>query len=200
MSGKIEKIVDFIREKGGLAGYSEIIKAGFDKSYIRANIKAGKIIKKDSALYSLPGGNKLSNPDFTIISIKIPNGVICLLSALYFHEATVEIPRYIEVAIKKSAFSIKIKQPPVKFYRFSIGVWKAGIEEHEIDGRKVKIYSLAKTVADCFKFRNKVGADTARAALKIAVLEKGIKPLEIMKYAKICRVDSIIKPMLETMI
>lgn len=200
MSDKKAELIRFIKEKGGIAGYSEIIKAGFDKSYIRAAVNAGEIKKKDSALYGLPGKNTLSNPDLTIVSIKAPDGVICLISALYFHEATLDIPSYVDVAIKKSAFTIKIAHPPVKFYRFSPAAWNAGIETHDIDGRKIRIYSLAKTVADCYKFRNKIGEDTARAALKIAVQEKGIKPAEILKYAKICRVDKIVKPVLEAII
>ena len=197
MSDKKDELIRFIKTKGGIAGYSEIIKAGFDKSYIRAAVNTGEIKKKDSALYGLPGKNTLSNPDLTIVSIKVPDGVICLISALYFHEATLDIPAYVDVAIKKSAFTIKIVHPPVKFYRFSPATWNVGIETHDIDGRKIRIYSLAKTVADCYKFRNKIGEDTARAALKIAVQEKGIKPTEILKYAKICRVDKIVKPVLE---
>ncbi len=197
MSDKEARLIKFIREKGGVAGYAEIIKAGFDKSYIRSGIKNKQIKKSDRALYSLPGKNTLTNPDLTIVSIKAPDGVICLISALYYYEATLDVPAHVDVAIKKSAFSIKIKHPPVKFYRFSPAAWGAGIEEHDIDGRKIRIYSLAKTVADCYKFRNKIGEDTARAALKTAVLDKGIKPAEILKYAKICRVDRLVKPVLE---
>jgi len=93
-----------------------------------------------------------------------------------------------------------MKYPPVRFYRFASNAWKAGIEEHEIEDHKIKVYNLAKTIADCFKFRNRIGADVARDALKVAVTEKGIKPKEIIQYAKICRVDSIVKPILEAMI
>ena len=104
------------------------------------------------------------------------------------------------MAIPPIAHANRIKYPPVKFYRFAPKTWKSGIEERVISGYKIRIYSLAKTIADCFKFRNKIGIDVAREALKIAVTEKNIKPKEIMQYAKICRVDRIIKPILEAML
>ena len=104
------------------------------------------------------------------------------------------------IAIALGAHANKIKYPPVKFYRFASKAWEAGIEEHKVEGYKIRVYSLAKTIADCFKFRNKIGVDVARDALKVAVKEKGIKPTEIIQYAKVCRVDKILKPILEAML
>ncbi|GAH57943.1 unnamed protein product, partial [marine sediment metagenome] len=134
------------------------------------------------------------------VSIKVSKGVVCLLSALAFHEATSEIPRYVNIAIPRGTYANKINYPPVKFYRFASKAWEAGIEKHEIEEYQVKVYSLAKTIADCFKFRNKIGMDVAREALKIAITEKAVQPKEIMQYAEICRVDNIIKPILEAML
>ena len=104
------------------------------------------------------------------------------------------------MAIPTGARANKIEYPPVQFYRFSQSTWKTGVETHEIEGHKIKIYSLAKTIADCFKFRNRIGINVARESLKIAITEKKVKPTEIYKYAKICRVDKIVKPILEAMI
>lgn len=100
--------------------------------------------------------------------------------------------------MERHAYSIKY--PPVRLYRFDFKSWKSGIEKHEIGGYEIKIYSLAKTVADCFKFRNKIGMNIALDALESAVQEKKVKPAEIMRYAKICRVDKIIKPILEALL
>ena len=140
------------------------------------------------------------HPDLVIVSLQVTRGVICLLSALSFHEAIKEIPKCVDIAIPRGSHANKINYPPVRFYRFDIKVWKTGIEEHEIDDHKIRVYCLAKTIADCFKFRNKIGANVAREALKIAITEKGVLPKEIMRYAKICRVDRIIKPILEAML
>jgi len=194
------KLINFLKKKGGLASYAEIIDAGFHKAILKAVLNSGQIQKIDRGLYRLSDGSTLSSPDLVAVSIKIPKGIVCLLSALAFHEATNEIPHYVDIAIPRGAHANKMKYPPVRFYRFASNAWKAGIEEHEIEDHKIKVYNLAKTIADCFKFRNRIGADVARDALKVAVTEKGIKPKEIIQYAKICRVDSIVKPILESMI
>jgi len=106
----------------------------------------------------------------------------------------------VDIAILRGAHANRITYPPVMFYRFALNVWKAGIEEYEFDKHKIKVYNLAKTIADCFKFRNRIGMNVAREALKVAVAEKDTKPKEIMQYAKICRVDNIIKPILGAML
>lgn len=200
MSSKITKLINFLKKRGGLASYAEIIEAGFHKAILKDGLSSGQIQKIDRGLYRLSDGSTLSNPDLVAVSIKIPKGIICLLSGLAFHEATNEIPHCVDIAIPRGTHANKIKYPPVRFYRFASKAWKAGIEDHEIEGHKIRVYSLAKTIADCFKFRNRIGMDVVRDALKVAVSEKGIKPKEIMHYAKICRVDSIVKPILEAML
>ena len=200
MSTKEKKFIEFLKKRGGMVSYKEIIKAGFNKAFLKDNLNSGRIQKVDRALYRLSDGFTLSNPDLVAVSIKVSKGVVCLLSALAFHEATSEIPHYVNIAIPRGAYANKINYPPVKFYRFASKAWEAGIEKHEIEGYQIKVYSLAKTIADCFKFRNKIGMDVAREALKIAITEKGVQPKEIMQYAEICRVDNIIKPILEAML
>ncbi|RLC34540.1 MAG: transcriptional regulator [Candidatus Nealsonbacteria bacterium] len=200
MDIKEKKFIEFLKKRGGMVSYKEIIKAGFNKAFLRGNLDSGRIQKVDRALYRLSNSFTLSNPDLVAVSIKVSKVVVCLLSALAFHEATSEIPRYINIAIPRGAYVNKINYPPVKFYHFASKAWKAGIEKHEIEGYQIKVYSLAKTVADCFKFRNKIGMDVAREALKIAIREKDIQPKEIMQHAEICRVDNIIKPILEAML
>ncbi|MBA7536365.1 hypothetical protein ES705_28628 [subsurface metagenome] len=200
MSAKEKKFIEFLKKRGGMVSYKEIIKAGFNKAFLKDNLDSSRIQKVDRALYRLSVGVTLSNPDLVAVSIKVSKGVVCLISALAFHEATSEIPRYVNIAIPRGAWANKINYPPVKFYHFASKAWEAGIEKHEIEGYQIKVYSLAKTIADCFKFRNKIGMDVAREALKIAITEKGVRPKEIMQYAEICRVDNIIKPILEAML
>ncbi len=200
MEAKTDKIIEYFKSHGGVARFSSIRKAGFHPDMIKKNENEKKIEKIGKGLYRLVGDTIGSHPDYVIASLQTSKGVICLLSALYFYGATNEIPRFIDIAIPAGSRANKIKYPPVKFYRFSPDTWKAGIGKHEIEGHKIKIYCLAKTVADCFKFRNRIGINVAREALKVAVAEKHIKPRDIMEYAKICRVDRIIKPILETML
>mgnify|MGYP001592285348 CR=1 FL=1 len=199
MEAKHDKLIEFIKKRGGFARYSDLIKAGFYKALINDALDSGQLERFSRGVYSLSEID-LSQPDFVTVSVMVPKGVICLISALSFHEATDEIPQAVDLAITRGTRASKINYPPVKFYRLAPETWKAGIEEHEIDGHKIRVYCLAKTIADCFKFRNKVGVDVAREALKIAVIEKKIKPKEIMRYSKICRVDRIIKPLIEAML
>ena len=200
MQNKTQKIISYFKNHGGVVRFSSILKAGFHPDSLHALEKEGKVEKVVRGIYKLTNHDIGSYPDIIIASLQAPKGVICLLSALAFYEATNEIPRYVDMAIPPRAHANRIKYPPVKFYRFAPKTWKTGIEEHEISGYKIRIYSLAKTIADCFKFRNKIGIDVAREALKTAVTEKNIKPKEIMQYAKICRVDRIIKPILEALL
>lgn len=200
MQTKSQNLMRFIQENGGVARFSAIIKAGFHPDSLAALEKNGQIEKISRGLYRLADYTPGDHSDLVMVSLLAPRGVVCLISALAFHEVTNEIPKVIEIAIPRHSHANIIVYPPVKFYRFAPQVWKAGIEVHQIDGHPVQVYSLAKTLADCFKFRNKIGANVARDALKAAITEKRSQPFEIMKYAKICRVDGIIKPILEAII
>jgi len=200
MHPKTENLIKYFQDNGGIARFSLILKDGFHPDSLAVLERNGQVEKIGRGLYRLTDYISGSHPDLVTASLQAPRGVICLLSALSFYEATSEIPRYVDIAIPRNTHANRIKYPPIRFYRFAPQVWEAGISEHEIEGHKIRIYSLAKTIADCFKFRNKIGADVARDALKVAIAEKNIKPKEVMKYAKVCRVNAIIKPILEALI
>ena len=200
MSAKSKNLIAFFQRHGGVTRFSAILKAGFHPDSLIAIEEEKKVEKIGRGLYRLTHYAPKDQPDLVTASLQAPRGVVCILSALAFHEATNEIPKHIDFAIPRGTHANLIKYPPIRFYRCSPKTWGEGIEEHTIEGNKIRIYSLAKTVADCFKFRNKIGMDVAREALKIAITEKHIKPKEIMHYAKICRVDGVIKPILEAML
>jgi len=200
MKSKKNKIIDFFHKHGGIARFSSIRKAGFHPDFLK-NLEEDNMIEKiGRGLYRLSDAEFGSYPDYVLVSLQASKGVICLVSALYFHKVTSEIPRFVDIALPVGARANKINYPPVKYYHFSYKSWEAGIEEYGTAGYKIKIYNLAKTLADCFKFRNKIGPEVVREAIKTAVMEKKAKPKNIMYYAKICRVDRIIKPILETLI
>ncbi|MCK5358738.1 MAG: type IV toxin-antitoxin system AbiEi family antitoxin domain-containing protein [Elusimicrobiales bacterium] len=200
MRQNTQRMLSYFKRHGGIARFSSIIKSGFHSDTLHILEKEGKIEKIAKGLYRIAGYKPDAYPDFTLASLQAPRGIICLISALAFHEVTTEIPGHVDIAIPAGSRANKIDYPPVQFYRFSRKTWNVGIETRQTGGHEIKVYNLAKTIADCFKFRNKIGANIAREALKTAITEKGIKPKDIMKYAKICRVDKIIKPMLETLI
>jgi len=200
MSDKIKILESFFKKEGGIIRFSDILNAGFHPDTLIAMEKSSKIKKLAYGLYYLVGYMPQEHPDLIVASLQAPRGIICLISALSFHNATTEIPMKVDMAIERGTRIYRTEYPPIKFYRFSEKTWNAGVEKHNIEGKIIKIYCLPKTIADCFKFRNKIGIDVAREALKIAVREKGEKPTEIIKYAKLCRVASIMKPILETII
>ena len=191
-------LVGFLKEKHGMAAFSEIQKAGFEAS-LKALRRSGEIEKAGRGLYRLSSGEGFSNPDLATVSIKAPHAVVCLISALSFHQATDQIPHEVHLAIPRGSWASKISHPPVHYYNFSKKAYEAGIEEHTIDGRKVHVYSLAKTIADCFKFRRKIGENIGLEALKAAVSEHHVSPNDIMRYAKICRAEKSIKPYLKAL-
>ncbi len=200
MKRNAQGMINYFKSHNGVVRFSSILRAGFHPDSLNSLVKEGKVEKISRGLYRLSDYEFDSHPDLVTASLQAPRGIICLLSALAFHEATNEIPRRVDIAIPRSSRPYKIIYPPVKFYRFAQKAWEAGIEEHETDRFKIRVYSIAKTIADCFKFRNKIGVNVAREALKTAITEKGVKPVEIMQYAKICRVNNIIKPILEAML
>ena len=194
------KILKYFKKNGGIVRFSSLLKAGFHPDSLKSLEKEGKVEKIARGLYRMAHYTFGPYPDLVIASLQAPKGTICLISALSFHEVTNEIPKCVDIAIPAGTRANKIKHPPVRFYRFSTKTWEAGIEVHHAQGHEIRVYNLAKTIADCFKFRNKIGVNVARDALKVAVTEKGTKPQDVIKYAKMCRVVRIVKPILETML
>jgi len=128
---------------------------------------------------------------------RAPPGVICLLSALRFHELTTQAPFEIWMAIDKKAWRPRADWPVMRFVRFSGAALTEGIEEHRIEGVTVKVYAPAKTVADCFKYRNKIGLDVALEALRDCLRQRKCSNDDLWRYAKICRVGNVMKPYVE---
>ena len=142
----------------------------------------------------------LGNPDLVIVATRVPGGVICLISALAFHELTTQIPHEVHVALPRGAEEPRLDYPPIKTYRFTGESFTTGIDTHKLDGVTTCIYSPEKTLADCFKFRNKVGLDTLVEAIRFYRERRSIKVDDLMRYASICRVNKIMRPYLEAIL
>jgi predicted transcriptional regulator of viral defense system len=151
-------------------------------------------------VYRLADSPLLGNPDLVTVATRVPSGVICLISALAFHELTTQIPHEVHVALPRGAEEPRLDHPPIKTYRFTGEAFTEGVETHELDGISVCVYSPEKTLADCFKFRNKVGLDTAVEAVRFYRERRSVKGDDIMRYATICRVQKIIRPYLEALL
>ena len=131
---------------------------------------------------------------------RVPHGVICLLSALRFHNLTTQLPHETWMAIPGTARQPKVDQPAMRFHRFSGPALADGIETHEIEGVQVKVYNPAKTVVDCFKYRNKIGLDIAIEALKDYIYQHKATPDALWHYAKTCRMTRVMQPYMEALL
>ena len=195
-----EKAKQIISQNGGVIKTSEALQSGIHPRTLYQLRDTGDLEQISRGIYRLTEIEPISNPDFFVVATRVPNSVICLISALSFHEITTQIPHEISVAIPKNSKPSTMEYPPIQFYKYSQESFMAGIEEHQIDGVTVKVYSLEKTLADCFKFRNKIGMDVVLEALKLYKGRKKFDHRKILEYAKICRVDKIVRPYLEASI
>ncbi len=195
---KSRKVLDLAREKGVLHT-RDLNNYGIQREYLSRLCKQGRLIRVGRGRYVLPDMEISENYNLALVAKAIPGAVISLLSALRFHDIGTQSPFQVWIAIQNRAASPRIDNPTVRIFRFSGEAFSEGIEEHHIDGVNVKVYNPAKTVADCFKYRNKIGLDVAIEALRDGWQQKKFSMDELWKYSKICRVSNVIKPYLESL-
>lgn len=198
---KIElKAITIFKAHGGILRYRDALKLGIHPRTLYTLKDSGAIEQLQRGLFCLKGLPGHSQPDFVTIAKKMPYGVICLISALFFHKLTTQIPHFVYLAVKKGYKPPKINYPPVQFFWLSDPYFELGIESYELHGVTVRCYSREKTIVDCFRYRNKIGIDVAIEALK-KYWRQGKPKLDlIMKFAQAGRVAKIIKPYIEAVI
>lgn len=179
---------------------SEAIQAGVHRETLRIMVEQGELEKLSRGLYQLANVPPPSHPDLAVVAAKVPEGVVCLISALAFHELTTQIPHEVYVAIDRNSEPPRIEYPPVRSFRFSGAAFTEGIETHDLGPVKVRVYSREKTLADCFKFRNKIGLDTCLEALRAYRQQRGFDPDAILRFAAVCRVTNVIRPYIEAVL
>src|SRR5699024_2016992 len=168
---KINHAISAFNKHGGILRTSEALDAGIYSRTLYYMAEEGIITKLERGVYKLADADTLSNPDWAIIAKKVPKATLCLISALDFHQMTTEIPHQVHIALPRTSRNPTLDHPPIKVYRFSGESLTEGIQIHDVNGVEVKVYNPAKTIADCFKFRNKIGLDIAIEALKQGVEE-----------------------------
>lgn len=197
--GKL-KAIDAFRVAERPLHTSEILKADVHPRDLYALRDAGILERVSRGIYRLADLPPLTEPDLVTISTRVAKAVICLVSALRFHGLTEEIPRAVSIALPRGAHRPKLDWPPVEVSWFSGAMFSAGIATHEIDNVSVRIYCPEKTVADCFKFRNRIGTEVAIGALRQGLAERRFTPAEFMRFARICRVGRVVSPYLEVLL
>lgn len=151
-------------------------------------------------VYRLAALPDFTEPDFVVVAKRIPKGVICLISALAYHELTTQIPHFVYLALPRPSKRPRLRYPPLRYFLFSKKSYKNGIETILSNGFPIKIYSVEKTLADCLKYRQKIGMDIVLEALKEYWKKGHVDLNKLFKFAKICRVENVLKPIIETIV
>ena len=193
-----ERTMQYVRQHG-IVRPREIEAIGIPREYLLRLHGQGKLNRIGRGIYSLPGAAVTERHTYAEVAKRVPEAVLCLLSALAFHEITTQSPASVWIALGKGARKPAILSPSLRVVRLTEPSFSEGIERQSVEGVAVRVYSAAKTVADCFKFRNKIGLDIAIEALKDCLRQRRATVNEIYRYAKICRVSNVIRPYMEAL-
>ena len=187
-------------EERGLLRSKELSEQGIPRSALQRLVEEGVVERIARGLYALVGRQLSEYESLREVAKQVPGGVICLLSALAYHRIGTQIPHQVWLAIGSKARRPVISQVATRIVRFSEVALKHGVELHRIEGVELRVTSPARTVADCFKYRNKVGLDVAIEALREGWKDRRFRLPELWEAARICRVDNIIRPYVEALL
>jgi len=191
-----EKIIELAKQRG-IIRPRDVEAAGIPREYLLRLYRNGELVRVGRGLYAMPETLTSESISLAEVSKRVPTAVICLISALQFHDLTTQITNRVWIAIENKKWKPVIEYPPIELVRLTGKAFNFGIEQHEVNRVQVKVYSPAKTVADCFKFRNKIGLDIALEALRETWKSRKASMDELWEAAKVCRVANVIRPYLE---
>lgn len=195
---KRDELLELVRRQG-LVTVADVERAGYARAYLSALAREGWIERDARGLYSAIEGRTFSH-SLAVLGRRAPDAIVCLLSALLYYDIGVEAPFELWISVAPRARAPKLGAIPTRVFRPSEPCRSAGVEVHEIEGVPVKITSPAKTVVDCFKYRNQIGADVGVEALREVLAERRARIGEISKYATLCRVDRVMAPYLHALV
>ena len=192
-----QRILDLASQRGLLRA-SDLDAISSPRVILTRMTAAGLLERVGRGLYRLPGAQVTEFESLALVATRVPQAVFCLLTALQFHGLTTQLPRQVWIAMPRGSHAPRFDYPPIKMVQFTGEAYTAGVEEVERDGVKLRVYGVAKTVADCFKHRNKIGLDVALEALKDARTRNKASSDDIWRFAKVCRVANVMRPYLES--
>ena len=192
--------IKIFKQHHGPLRTSEAVSRGIRPATLSALCKTGVIERVTWGLYRLAAESGSAHSDLVVVASKIPQATICLISALAFHELTTQIPHAVDIAIAIHARRPTLDYPPLRVFYFSTPALRAGIETYTIEGRAVPIYNPEKSIADAFKYRDKIGLDVALEALKIYIRQRNAQVDKLLEYARICRGEKVMHSYLEALL
>ncbi len=191
------RVLDLTRRRGLLRA-SDLAEIDVPRVVLTRLTRAGELERVGRGLYRVPGKQGSEHETLAAVSARVPKAVFCLLTALQFHELTTQLPREVWIAMPHGSHLPRIDYPPLKMVQSTEPAYRAGVETVVRDGVSLRVYSVAKTVADCFKHRHKIGLDVALEALRDALARRKASVDAIWRYAKVCRVANVMRPYLES--
>jgi predicted transcriptional regulator of viral defense system len=197
---RFEEAREVFLKHGGVMRTGEALAAGIHPQTLYEMRDSGAVDRLSRGVYRLADIPPLGNPDLVSVAVRVPESVVCLISALSFHDITLEIPHEIYIAVRRKTRPPRIDYPPVRVFRYSDAVFNAGVETHELDGVSVRIFSPEKTIVDCFRYRNKIGTSVAVEALRFYAERSRRDVTAIMEFARLCRVETVMRPYLEAVL
>jgi predicted transcriptional regulator of viral defense system len=197
---KDQVALELFRRHGGTLRTAEALRLGIHPRTLYGLRDSGALSQLSRGLFRLADLPPLSDPDLVTVALKVPQAVICLVSALAFHDLTAQVPHRVDIALRPNSSRPTLDYPPLRTFWFSGLAWSEGVETHGVDGTPVRIYSPAKSVADSFKYRRKIGLDTALDALRLYHQSGDFRIEVLLRFARVCRVEKIMRPYLEAML
>jgi predicted transcriptional regulator of viral defense system len=188
-----------LARRNGSVSREDVAEAHIHTQTLSRLVRAGALQRVAPGLYRLPSAPITQNHGLAIVAAVAPKAVICLLSALSFHQIGTQLPHDVWIALDRRARAPTLKFPPLRVVRFGGAALRQGIETHRIEGETVRVYEVAKTIADAFKYRNKIGLEVALEALREGWSARRFTMDEIYGYARICRVERVMQPYLEAL-
>jgi predicted transcriptional regulator of viral defense system len=194
-----ERALDLLRAKGMLR-LKNFIAKGIEPETMARLVRDGQVVRPARGLYQLPNTQVDASHVLAEAAALVPKGIVCLISALQYHSLTLQMPSAVWMAVERTAWKPIISYPPVRFVRFSGWAMTEGVERYPIQSRKVPITNPARTVVDCFRYRNKIGIDIAMEGLREGIRKQKCTPDQLWQYAKKAHIWTVMRPYVETVV
>ena len=195
----LDSAIQAFREHDGILRTKEALDLGIHPRTLYRMRDDGLLDPISRGVFRLATQAPPASPDLLIVALRVPSAVVCLVSAAAHHDITTEVPHEVQITLPRGTRSPRLDHPPLQVFRFSGPALSEGVEVIRVEGRELRVYSVEKTVVDCFRFRNRIGTDVAIEALNLALKRKGARPADLLRYARLCRVQSVMLPYIEAL-
>lgn len=196
----IKRSLSLLSKQAGPFRFTEALRLGIHRDTLRAMRNQGLVEQLSRGLYRSNAAAQLVDHDLVVVSKRVPGGVVCLISALAFHDLTTQIPHEVHLALRRGRRRPRIEHPPVKSYWWADAAIENGVEKHLMNGVEVLVTSRERSVADAFRYRKKLGVDLAVEVLRAWRERRGARPEALLKAARVAHVETIITPYLQALL